>query len=180
MKNPPDLNHDNVIIFDGICKLCNASVHFIIAKDHKNVFKFAHTQSETAKKIFATNNLSTEKIDTIILVKNGTLLTKSDALLNITKEFKNAWLYLMFLKIIPRPISNYCYTLIAHNRYKWFGKKDRCMIPTPQLSNKFLDWYCKSNDGPSPTNSALNKNSPTINKLNNIDRHSQLSAQAAP
>lgn len=134
-KNKP---YQNIIIFDGICNFCNSSVNFIINKDHKNIFKFTPMQSKLGQKILAIHNISLDNTDTFLLVKNGEAFTKSDAALAITKELKSPWHYLVILRIIPRPMRDYFYSLIARNRYKWFGKRKHCMIPTTELQNKFL------------------------------------------
>ncbi|QEI10884.1 thiol-disulfide oxidoreductase DCC family protein [Cellvibrio japonicus] len=130
--------HNSIIVFDGTCKLCNSSVNFIIERDHKNIFKFAHMQTNIGQQILVTYNISNDNIDTFLLVKNGEAFIKSDAALAITKELKSPWNHLIILRIIPRPIRNYLYSLIARNRYKWFGKQEYCMTPTPELQDKFL------------------------------------------
>ena len=130
--------YHNIIVFDGICNFCNSSVNFIIERDHKNIFKFAPMQSETGQKMLAAHNISSYNIDTFLLVKNGEAFTKSDAALVIAKELKRPWNYLAILRIAPRPIRDYFYSLIARNRYKWFGKRDLCMMPTSELQDKFL------------------------------------------
>ncbi len=130
--------HHNIIIFDGICNFCNSSVNFIIERDHKNSFKFAPMQSEIGQQMLAAHNISSDNIDTFLLVKNNEALIKSDAAIAITKELKRPWNHLIILRTIPRPIRDYFYSLIARNRYQWFGKREHCMIPTPELQDKFL------------------------------------------
>ncbi|MFL0804273.1 MAG: thiol-disulfide oxidoreductase DCC family protein [Agarilytica sp.] len=130
-------NH-SIIIFDGICNFCNSSVNFIISRDYKDTFKFAPMQSPTGQQMLATHNISSDNIDTFLLVKNGKAFIKSDAALAIAQELRRPWNYLVILKLIPRPIRDYFYSLIARNRYKWFGKREHCMMPTPELKNKFL------------------------------------------
>ena len=88
--------------------------------------------------MLAAHNISSDNIDTFLLVKNNEALIKSDAALAITKELKRPWNHLIILRIIPRPIRDYFYSLIARNRYQWFGKREHCMIPTPELQDKFL------------------------------------------
>jgi predicted DCC family thiol-disulfide oxidoreductase YuxK len=116
-------NFHGVIVFDGICNFCNSSVNFIIARDDKNTFKFAPMQSQTGLEMLRKYNISSDNIDTFLLVKNSKALTKSDAALAIAKELRKPWNYLAILSFIPKPIRDYVYSLIARNRYKWFGKK---------------------------------------------------------
>ena len=131
-------NCHGVIVFDGICNFCNSCVNFIIARDDKNTFTFAPIQSQTGLEMLKKYNISSDNIDTFLLVKNSKPLTKSDAALTIAKELRKPWNYLAILGFIPKPIRDYVYSLIARNRYKWFGKKEQCMIPTPELRKKFL------------------------------------------
>jgi predicted DCC family thiol-disulfide oxidoreductase YuxK len=131
-------SHYGIVVFDGICNICNALVNFIIVRDDKNTFKFAPMQSNIGQQILSEHHMSSENIDTFLLVKNDKVLIKSDAALAIARELKVPWNYLVILKYIPKPIRDYCYFLIASNRYKWFGRKEHCMLPTPELQDKFL------------------------------------------
>lgn len=134
-KSSPDYS---IIIFDGVCNFCNSSVNFIISRDNKNAFKFAPMQSSTGQQMLATHNISSDNIDTFLLIKNGKAFIKSDAALSVAQELRKPWSYLTILRFIPKPIRDYFYSLIARNRYKWFGRREHCMIPTPELQNKFL------------------------------------------
>ena len=128
-----------LILFDGVCNLCNNSVNYIIRKDKKNRFLFAAIQSETGDKIIRQLEIDTTKTDSIILVKNESqYYFKSTAALKIARDLQFPTnLYAVFL-IVPPIIRNWVYDLIARNRYKWYGKRDACMIPTPELKAKFL------------------------------------------
>lgn len=138
-----DLNH-KIILFDGVCNLCNGTVVFIIKRDKKNVFKFATLQSEVAHDLlipFSSNEKNQESsnaLDSIILLENGKKYTKSSAALRIAKHLSGAYPLLYGLMIIPKFLRDWVYSIIAKNRYKWFGKKESCMIPTPELQKKFL------------------------------------------
>jgi predicted DCC family thiol-disulfide oxidoreductase YuxK len=130
-----------IILFDGVCNLCNGAVLFIIKRDRKDVFRFAALQSEIGKKLTEERNIDTEKVDSIILVDPGVAYySRSTAALEIAKEFNGFWVLLRpFQFILPESIRDGIYNFIARNRYKWFGKKESCMIPTPELKAKFLD-----------------------------------------
>ena len=127
-----------IILFDGVCNLCNSSVNFIIDHDKDDVFKFASLQSESGQELLKMNNLETENFDSIIFSDNGRIYTQSTAVLRIVKDFPGLWKILYAFIIVPPVIRNFLYDLIANNRYKWFGKKDSCRIPTPELKSKFL------------------------------------------
>lgn len=131
---------NKVILFDGVCNLCNGAITFIIKRDKKDVFRYAPLQSEIGKKLAAKHDIDLQKVDSIILITNNKAVSKSTAALRIAQQLSGAWpLFIVFL-IVPTFIRNGVYDFIARNRYKWFGKKDACMIPTPELKSKFLDY----------------------------------------
>ncbi len=129
-----------VILFDGVCNLCNSSVNQVIKRDKNNVFLFIALQSKTGQKILDHLKIDTLETDSIILFdpKKGHYI-KSEAVLKITKEFSGFWKLLQIFTIFPTSFNNVFYDFIAKNRYKWYGKKESCMIPTPELKAKFLD-----------------------------------------
>lgn len=129
-----------IILFDGVCNFCNSWVLKIIKNDKNNVFLFASLQSETGKQITTHFLIDTTKIDSIILVESETVFyIKSTAALKIGNHFSGWWRFLQIFWIVPTSIRNAVYNYIAKNRYKWFGKKENCMIPTPELKAKFID-----------------------------------------
>lgn len=128
-----------LILFDGICNLCNASVNYIIKHDKKDVFRFAALQSDIGQKIIKEFNIDTRKINSILLYseKDG-ICYKSTAALKIAKQLGFPRNILIVFIIVPAFIRNWVYDYIAKNRYKWYGKRESCMIPTPELQEKFL------------------------------------------
>lgn len=129
-----------IILFDGICNLCNQSVTTIIKKDKKNVFLFSAIQSETGQKIINYLGIDTSITDSVILYEpKKAYYIKSTAALKIMKEFSGLWKLMQIFSVLPNSFNNLFYNFIAKNRYKWYGKKDSCMIPTPELKTKFLD-----------------------------------------
>lgn len=134
-------NHsvDKVILFDGVCNLCTASVTFVIQRDADAKFRFASLQSSFGQKSLAEQGIDTQYFDTVMLIKNGKVYTRSDAALEIARELSGLWPALYAFKIFPSLLRNLVYDWIAKNRYKWFGKKDSCMIPTPELKARFID-----------------------------------------
>jgi len=133
------MSTQNVIIFDGVCKFCNNSVNFIIKRDHHNVFLFAPMQSEAAQDLIAKYNVKDVGFDTFLLIKNNKCFYRTDAALEITKDLSGYWYLFRVFKLLPRSFRDYFYRLLARNRYDIFGKTDKCMVPTPDIKNKFLD-----------------------------------------
>ncbi|CAL2081295.1 thiol-disulfide oxidoreductase DCC family protein [Tenacibaculum sp. 190524A05c] len=129
-----------IILFDGVCNLCNQTVLRVIKLDKKDKFRFTSLQSETGKAIINHLGIDTSKVDSIILYEpNQAYYIKSSAALKIIGNFGGIWEVSKFLLFFPPLIRDFVYDIIAKNRYKWFGKKDQCMIPTPDLLSKFLD-----------------------------------------
>lgn len=128
----------NIILFDGVCNLCNGAVLFIIKRDRKRKFLFASLQSSIAKQKLEEKNSSSE-LETIILLSGNSIYQRSDAALEIARQLSGLWPALYVFKIVPRFIRDAIYTWIANNRYRFFGKKDSCMIPTPDLKSRFID-----------------------------------------
>ena len=130
---------ESIIFFDGVCNLCNSSVNFVIKRDKKSVFKFATLQSELARKILSDNSLLFTDLNSFVLVENGIVYTRSTAALRVCR-YLNGWWPLMFgFIIVPRFIRDIIYNLISKNRYRWFGKKENCMIPTSDVKARFLN-----------------------------------------
>ena len=127
-----------IILFDGVCNLCNGAVTYIIKRDKKNVFKFAALQSEIGQELTSKFNIDTSKVDSIILIDGEKHYEKSSAALRIAKYLSGAYPLLFGFMVVPKFIRNAVYDYIARNRYKWFGKKESCMIPTAKLKDKFL------------------------------------------
>jgi predicted DCC family thiol-disulfide oxidoreductase YuxK len=131
-------NDHAIILFDGVCNFCNSKINFIIRHDRKDYFRFAPLQSDAGKKILTENNISTFSMDSFILIENGKSHQKTSAALRIAKHLNGLWPVFYCFLIVPPFIRDIVYNIIAKNRYKWWGKKDSCMIPTPEVRNKFL------------------------------------------
>ena len=128
-----------IVIFDGVCNLCNSSVLKVIKNDKKNTFLFAALQSKSGQEIINYLKIDISKIDSIILYEPGVSYDiKSTAVLKVMNDFGGLWFLTQVFFIFPEKLRNFIYDYIAKNRYKWFGKKESCMIPTPKLLIKFL------------------------------------------
>lgn len=130
--------NDPVILFDGVCNLCNSSVNFIIDRD-RGAFKFASLQSEEAQSILNEYGVDPTKLESIVLVDKGLVYNKSTAALHIAGYLKGLWPVVKVFLVLPRVMRDFIYDIIARNRYKWFGKSDACRIPTPELRHRFID-----------------------------------------
>lgn len=127
-----------VVLFDGICNFCNSSVNFIIERDAQNFFKFAPIQSEVGQKLLDEYKIDRLETDSIILIENKTAYTHSTAALRIAQKLGGIWSLLYGFIVLPKFIRDFFYKLFAKYRYKLFGKKDECMIPTPDIRERFL------------------------------------------
>lgn len=127
-----------VILFDGVCNLCNASVNFVIKRDKKDTFRFAALQSDIGKELTSKFNIDSTQTDSIILIDNKKCYVKSTAALHISKHLMGVYPLLYVFMFVPNFIRNWVYDFVARNRYQWYGKKESCMIPTPELKKKFL------------------------------------------
>ena len=127
-----------VIYFDGVCNLCTRAVQFLLKHDKKNVFRFASLQGESGQGMLAANNFPQDHFKTFILEEDGRIFTRSEAALRITRRLGGGWPLLYGLMIVPSFIRDTIYDLIADHRYKWFGKKKECWLPSHQWSGRFL------------------------------------------
>ena len=129
-----------IIIFDGVCNLCNNTVLKVIKYDKKNIFLFTALQSDKGKEIINHLGIDLSKVDSIILYEPGISYDiKSTAALKIMQEFKEFWVLSRLFLMTPEYVRNVIYDFIAKKRYKWFGKRENCMIPSPELKAKFLN-----------------------------------------
>lgn len=127
-----------ILLFDGVCNLCNASVQWVIRRDPKGIFRFAPLQSETGQSLLRQSGLSSEHFDTVVLVDGDRIFTRSDAALEIASRIGGLWSLLAVFRLVPRPIRNAVYDWIARHRYRWFGKTEACMIPRPEWKKRFV------------------------------------------
>jgi predicted DCC family thiol-disulfide oxidoreductase YuxK len=129
---------ERIVYFDGVCNLCNAVVLFILKYDPNGKFKFCTLQSPQGKKTLEENRLSSESPDTFLLSENGKLYTRSAAALRVMKELSGGWPLLYGLIIVPAFLRDFVYRMVSKNRYRWFGKKATCMVPTPEIKSRFI------------------------------------------
>lgn len=128
----------SIILFDGVCNLCNGAVNFVIKRDNSDVFRFAPLQEHSGILLLKKYAIDPQKLDTIILIENDRVYLKSTAALRISKKMSNLWPLLYVCIVLPKFLRDAVYDYIAKNRYAWFGKNDQCMIPSPATKDKFL------------------------------------------
>jgi predicted DCC family thiol-disulfide oxidoreductase YuxK len=128
-----------IVLFDGICNLCNASVRFIIERDPQGYFQFASLQSAQGQQILRQYGLAQAPLTSIVLIEQDRAYTHSDAALRIANHLVNPWPLLAYARWIPRPIRDALYTWVANNRYRWFGQAAQCMMPSRQTRSRFLE-----------------------------------------
>lgn len=137
MENLP--KDKKIILFDGVCNLCDNTVQYIIKHDKKDVFRFVPLQSEIGQQIINYIGIDTSKTDSIILYQPGhSYYYKAEAAMKIAKELGGFLSLISLFSFLPDWLSNSVYDYVARNRYKWYGKKDQCMLPTPEMKAKFL------------------------------------------
>jgi predicted DCC family thiol-disulfide oxidoreductase YuxK len=128
-----------IILFDGVCNLCNGAVHFLIRRDPKGKFRFASLQSEVGLALLKQVHITSEQLNTIVVIEGDRCYTRSAAALRIAKRLPGLWPVLYIGIVIPTPLRNKLYDWVARNRYQWFGRKEQCMLPTPAIKSRFLE-----------------------------------------
>ena len=127
-----------VVLFDGVCNFCNAVVNFLIRQDKKKILRFAAMQSETGKKLLTQYQFAPDYLKSFVLIENGKAYIKSTAALKLYNYLPWYWKWIQGFWVVPKPVRDGVYEFISDQRYKWFGKKDRCMLPAPDVRNRFL------------------------------------------
>ena len=127
-----------VVLFDGVCNLCNGVVKFVIKRDTKENLRFASLQSETGKSLMRKYGLDENQLNTFVFIENEKAYTRSTAALKLARNLGGLWPLLYVFIIIPAFIRDFAYNFVSSNRYRWFGKEEACMIPTPEIRARFL------------------------------------------
>jgi predicted DCC family thiol-disulfide oxidoreductase YuxK len=129
----------SLVLFDGVCNLCNGFVQFVVARDPGGRFQFGALQSASARRVLELHDTPAPLPDAIVLVDDGQLFTRSTAALRIARRLTFPWPLAYAFIAVPRPLRDWIYDLIARHRYRWFGTRDHCMVPTPALRSRFID-----------------------------------------
>jgi predicted DCC family thiol-disulfide oxidoreductase YuxK len=132
------MDQQPVILFDGICNFCNSAVHFVIKRNASKNIRFAAMQSDAGQQLLQQYNLPKEVMDSFVFIENGSAYQRSTASLKVCRHLRGLWPLCYGLIIVPRVIRDAVYDFIARNRYKWFGRRAECMVPTPEIKQRFL------------------------------------------
>lgn len=137
--NSNAMHGNSIILYDGVCNLCAWSVRFVIKRDPKRRFRFAAIQSDSGKRLLETHKVRQEDIGTFVLIDGDRCLMRSEAAIEVALKLSGWWPALTIFSLVPLPIRNWCYGIIARNRYKWFGRRKTCSIPSGDELSRFLD-----------------------------------------
>jgi len=139
--DPPTRTEDHaVVLFDGVCNLCNGAVNFVIDRDPDAYFRFAPLQSDIGERLLEKGEVSGAALNSIVLVEDGEVYDRSTAALRIARHLTGPWPLLYAFIVVPRLLRDAVYDWIAANRYRWFGRRDQCRVPTPELKARFLEY----------------------------------------
>lgn len=136
-----------IILFDGVCNLCSAAVRFIVRRDPRNRLRFAPLQSDIGQRLLAKHGFNQDRLDGVIFIEGQLAHSRSEAALRIAAHLSGAWPVLSVLRVVPRFVRDGIYDWIAANRHRWFGKKNECMIPTPEMRQRFLEGSLRNLSG---------------------------------
>lgn len=139
VTNSPLHQLSSVILFDGVCNLCNGFVNFVIARDPAGRFRFGPLQSPAAQRLLGSIDSRESWPDSLVFVDNGRIWTRSAAALRVARGLTFPWPLVYVFVVVPRPLRDWIYNRVARNRYRWFGKQAVCMMPTPALRARFID-----------------------------------------
>lgn len=138
-----------VVLFDGVCNVCNDAVKFILARDPAGHFCFASLQSDVAKQLLTPFGLAEMPIETMVLIEGSRAYVRSSAVLRVARRLGRGWALLSLIgRLVPRPLRDAVYAFLVRHRYRWFGQSEQCLVPTPAVRARFLDWAPRT---PTPT-----------------------------
>jgi predicted DCC family thiol-disulfide oxidoreductase YuxK len=136
----PDIPDDEaVVLFDGVCNLCSGFVQFVLPRDDAGKYRFASLQSDVGRELLAEHDLPTDELESVVLIEDGESYVKSAAVIRIAAELGGVYRLLSPFRYLPRGIRDRVYDFVADHRYRWFGKKDQCMLPPEGVQSRFLD-----------------------------------------
>jgi predicted DCC family thiol-disulfide oxidoreductase YuxK len=129
----------SVLLFDGVCNLCNSSVKWVLLRDKKGEFKFAAIQSEAGQSLLKSFGLDNQPLESVILISGRQAYIKSDAAIKVASKLGGIWTIALVFRLVPRPVRDAIYDWVAKNRYRWFGKQEQCLLPQPEWKDRFLN-----------------------------------------
>jgi len=135
--DPPD--DESIILFDGVCNLCSGFVQFVLPRDEEGKYRFASLQSDAGQALLAEHDLPSDELESVVLIEDGESYVKSSAIIQIATGLGGAYRLFSPFRYLPRSVRDRIYDFVADNRYRWFGKKDRCMMPSGDVESRFLE-----------------------------------------
>jgi predicted DCC family thiol-disulfide oxidoreductase YuxK len=129
---------ETVVLFDGVCNLCNGAVQFLLRRDREHRLRYASLQSTAGRRLLQRHGLAGDTLETIVVVEGDRVRLRSDAALLLARRLPWPWPLLAAFLLFPRPLRDALYSLVARNRYRWFGRRASCMLPTPETADRFL------------------------------------------
>jgi predicted DCC family thiol-disulfide oxidoreductase YuxK len=129
---------ESIVLFDGVCNYCNNMVNFVLAQDKRKSIRFGTLQSAAGQQLLQKYNLPKDNFDSFVFIEKGKTYLRSTAALKVMAYLPWYWQWTRMGWIIPKRLRDGCYDFISKNRYKWFGKKEECMVPTPEIRSRFL------------------------------------------
>jgi len=135
--DPPD--DESIILFDGVCNLCSGFVQFVLPRDEEGKYRFASLQSDAGQALLAEYDLPSDELESVVLIEDGESYVKSSAIIQIATGLGGAYRLLSPFRYLPRSVRDRIYDFVADNRYRWFGKKDQCMMPSGDVESRFLE-----------------------------------------
>ncbi len=126
------------ILFDGVCNLCSGTVDFIIKRDPEGLFRFASLQSEAGRTLLTRHAVDSNETDSVLLIEEGRVFDRSTAALRIARHIGGLWTLFFVFVVVPKPLRDALYSAVAKRRYRWFGEKETCRVPTPEERSRFL------------------------------------------
>jgi predicted DCC family thiol-disulfide oxidoreductase YuxK len=130
---------DHVVVFDGVCNFCSWSVSFIIAHDKRALFRFAALQSAAGRELCQRSGIDPDQVDAVLLFQRDRVRRRSDAALAIATAFGGPWRLLAVFWLVPRPVRDWLYGIVARRRYRWFGQRTTCLVPTDEIRHRFIE-----------------------------------------
>ena len=138
MRNEAVPSHGRILLFDGVCNLCNGFVRFLIARDGQGMLRFGTLQSLRAVELLQGTPVDARAMKTVVYLRDGRLLTRSTAAIRVIADLGGAWGMMRALLVVPAPVRDLIYEVVSAYRYRWFGERDACMVPTPEIRSRFL------------------------------------------
>jgi predicted DCC family thiol-disulfide oxidoreductase YuxK len=133
------MDAEQIVVFDGVCCLCAHGLKFLLAHERDHVLRFAAAQSAAGRELLRRHGFDPQDLKTFVFIKEGVVYVRSDGALEVARHLRLPWRMFRLLRLLPRRLRDSIYDLVARNRYRWFGKQESCIVPSPELRSRFID-----------------------------------------